>query len=48
MSDSRITWAALALVLMGMGVSGCNTTEGFGQDMQSAGEELEEEADEAK
>jgi len=47
MSDSKMFWAALAFVLMGIGVSGCNTTEGFGEDMQSAGEAIEEEAEEA-
>ena len=47
MSDSKMFWAALAFVLMGIGVSGCNTTEGFGKDMQSAGEAIEEEAEEA-
>jgi predicted small secreted protein len=25
----------------------CNTTEGFGEDLQSAGEEIEEEAQES-
>lgn len=47
-SDGGIIWAALAIVLIGLGVSGCNTTEGFGKDMQSAGEAIEEEAEEAK
>lgn len=38
-------WAGLALLLMGLGVSGCNTTEGFGKDMQSAGEAIEDTAE---
>ena len=33
---------SLALV-----AAGCNTTEGFGEDLQSAGEEIEEEAEDA-
>jgi predicted small secreted protein len=33
---------SLALV-----AAACNTTEGFGEDLQSAGEEIEEEAQES-
>jgi len=43
----NMTWAALALVLMGASVSACNTTEGFGEDMQSAGEAIEVTAEDA-
>lgn len=46
MSNTTI-WAALALVLMGVSVSACNTTEGFGKDMQSAGEAVEDTAEDA-
>jgi predicted small secreted protein len=45
--SNNLAWAALALVLMGASVSACNTTEGFGKDVQSAGEAIEEEAEEA-
>lgn len=40
-------WAALVLILMGLGISGCNTTEGFGEDLQSAGEAIEDTAEDA-
>lgn len=46
MSNNTI-WAALAMVLMGASVSACNTTEGFGEDMQSAGEAVEDTAEDA-
>lgn len=45
--SNNMVWAALALVLMGGSVSACNTTEGFGKDMQSAGEAVEETAEDA-
>jgi predicted small secreted protein len=39
----------LLFILMGVTsalvLTGCNTTEGFGEDMQRAGEEIEEAAD---
>ena len=42
----RLTAALLApALLIGLlGVAACNTMEGFGQDMENAGEEIEEEA----
>ena len=36
----------LLIVLSSMAVTACNTTRGFGQDVQEAGEEIEETADE--
>ena len=45
--SNNMTWAALAMVLMGASVSACNTTEGFGEDVESAGEEIEDTADDA-
>lgn len=36
----------LLIVLSSMAVSACNTTRGLGQDVQEAGEEIEETADE--
>lgn len=45
--SNNMVWAALALVLMGASVSACNTTEGFGEDMQSAGEAVEDTAEDA-
>lgn len=46
--SNNMAWAALALTLMGASVSACNTTEGFGEDMQSAGEAIEDTAEDAK
>lgn len=39
--------ALLALTAM-FGLSACNTMEGAGQDIQKAGEKIEEKADENK
>ncbi|MCS3902075.1 putative small secreted protein [Methylohalomonas lacus] len=39
------------LLLLGgftLGLAGCNTMEGLGQDIERGGEELEEEANEAQ
>ncbi len=39
------------LLLLGgftLGLAGCNTMEGLGEDIESGGEELEEEANEAQ
>lgn len=47
-TSNHLIWAALALTLMGASVSACNTTEGFGEDMQSAGEAIEDTANDAK
>ena len=47
MSDIKMTWAALVMVLLGLAVSGCNTTEGFGKDVQSTGKAIEDTAEEA-
>mgnify|MGYP000026453646 CR=1 FL=1 len=40
---SRITLVVLAL----LGLAACETTEGFGRDVQSVGQSIEEEAEEA-
>jgi len=37
-------WIALMSVLYLAGMAGCNTMEGFGKDMQKAGEKIEESA----
>ena len=37
--------AAVTLVAMMVAVSGCNTMEGAGRDIQRAGEEVEDAAD---
>lgn len=44
-----LPWLPLMLLLsLGMfALAGCETTEGFGRDLQSAGGALEEEAEEA-
>jgi predicted small secreted protein len=41
---------AALLVLVGFGalVTGCNTVEGFGQDVKASGRAIEKTADEAK
>ncbi len=40
-------YVALALLLM-FGLSACNTIQGLGKDVEKGGEELQEEAVEAK
>lgn len=40
--------AVLAMVLTPFGPAGCNTAEGFGEDLESAGEGLQDEAREEK
>lgn len=40
----RILYLML-LSLVGFAAAGCNTTEGFGQDVEEAGEEIEETAE---
>jgi len=37
----------LLAFLLGAGLTGCNTMEGVGQDMEEAGEAIEREASEA-
>ncbi len=39
---------ALALLLVGFMVAGCNTMEGFGKDLQKLGGNIEKKADEKK
>ena len=34
----------LLIMLLGAGLAGCNTMEGFGRDVEAAGEKIEEEA----
>lgn len=48
MTDSALKSIVLALVLAGGAATlgGCNTMEGLGQDMEAAGEEIQEEAEE--
>lgn len=33
------------VLLLAAGMAGCNTMEGFGRDVESAGESIEEQAD---
>lgn len=35
----------MLVLLFAAGVAGCNTMEGFGRDVEAAGEEIEEQAD---
>jgi entericidin A len=37
-------WIALMSTLFVAGLAGCNTMEGFGKDMQKAGEKIEDAA----
>lgn len=39
---------ALTVISAALLISGCNTTEGVGKDIKSAGEALEDAADDAK
>jgi predicted small secreted protein len=46
-------WLQLALLFSALGLSataltGCNTSEGFGKDIESVGEDIQDEAEEAK
>lgn len=40
--------ALLLAFLFGAGLAGCNTVEGFGEDLEAAGDNLEDEAEEAQ
>ena len=35
----------LSSIVLAIGISGCNTIEGAGEDIQAAGEKIEEEAE---
>lgn len=39
---------ALLITLFGIGLAGCNTTRGIGQDIEATGEVIEETAEDAK
>ncbi len=42
-------WKSIFLVLLLAGsATGCNTTRGLGQDIEAAGDEIEEAADDAQ
>lgn len=43
MNVKHYVWAVLLIVALGM--TGCNTMEGAGEDVQKAGEEIEKAAD---
>lgn len=43
---SAIMKAFLLSLVLAAGVSGCNTMEGAGEDIEAAGENIEEEAEE--
>jgi predicted small secreted protein len=49
------TWKWLQIMLLGStlgvlaaGLSGCNTSKGFGEDLESVGEDIQDEAEDAK
>ena len=35
----------MLLLVLAAGMAGCNTMEGFGRDVEAAGQEIEEQAD---
>jgi predicted small secreted protein len=41
----RIVGIVFIIMLLGMNISGCNTLQGIGQDVEEAGEGIEEAAD---
>jgi entericidin B len=42
----KLAWLSLLACTVG-GLAACNTVEGAGKDIEAAGEEIQEEADEA-
>lgn len=52
MNSLPMKWLQLVLLLSALGSSaialtGCNTSEGFGEDVESVGEDIQDEAEEA-
>lgn len=41
-------WSCLAVAALVLGLAGCNTIQGIGQDMSAAGQAIEREADKNK
>lgn len=48
MSNKIVAFLAPMLLLMALGLAGCNTTRGLGQDVEALGDAVEEEAEENK
>jgi len=53
MNSLTMKWMQLTLLVSALGLSavaltGCNTSEGFGRDVESVGEDIQDEADEAR
>ena len=42
------TWLLAAIVMASLGVAGCNTVQGFGKDVSSAGDAVSNAADKHK
>lgn len=40
--------SSLLIVLFTLGLGGCNTIEGMGEDLEAVGEEVDQEAEEQK
>lgn len=40
--------AVLLAALLGLGLTACNTTQGLGEDVEAAGDAIEDTADEAE
>jgi entericidin A len=40
--------AVLLIALLGFGLGACNTTQGFGEDVEAAGDAIEDTAEEAE
>ncbi|SFR42499.1 Predicted small secreted protein [Marinobacter daqiaonensis] len=45
LTDGSIFRSLMVVLLLAAGMAGCNTMEGFGRDVESAGEEIEDQAD---
>lgn len=43
---TKFLFAAFCSVFLLQGLTACETTEGFGRDMQGVGEDIEDEAEE--
>lgn len=48
MSNKIVAFLSTVLLLTALGLTGCNTTRGLGQDVEALGGAVEEEAEEEK
>lgn len=47
-ADMKLTSLLLIIAFASFGLSGCNTTQGIGEDVEAAGEYVEETAEEVE